>query len=73
MIVSSLYGSGDAQGALGGLLGISPLAIAKVVETLKASGIDLPAGVAPSGGKAVSMIIYGGPGPDSRSRRQRAA
>lgn len=41
--LSIIGGSGDAQDALGGLLGISPLAIAKTVETLKSSGIDLAA------------------------------
>jgi flotillin len=33
--------AGDTQSALGGLLGISPLAIANILETLKSSGIDL--------------------------------
>lgn len=33
----------DAQDAFGGLLGVSPLAVAKVVEALKASGVDLAA------------------------------
>jgi flotillin len=36
-------GAGDAQDAVGGLLGVSPLAVAKIVEALKTSGIDLAA------------------------------
>jgi flotillin len=41
--LSIIGGSGDAQDALGGLVNISPLTVAKIVEALKASGIDLPA------------------------------
>ncbi|WP_167759616.1 flotillin family protein [Mycobacterium sp. PS03-16] len=41
--LSIIGGSGDTQDAVGGLLGVSPLAVAKIVEALKASGIDLPA------------------------------
>lgn len=41
--LSIIGGSGDAHDAIGGLLGISPLGIAKVLETLKASGIDVAA------------------------------
>ncbi|MBS9535631.1 flotillin family protein [Mycobacterium sp. M1] len=41
--LSIVGGSGDAQEAIGGLLGISPLGIAKVLETLKSSGIDVAA------------------------------
>jgi flotillin len=36
-------GAGDTQDAVGGLLGVSPLAVAKIVEALKSSGIDLAA------------------------------
>ena len=36
-------GAGDTQDAVGGLLGVSPLAVAKIIEALKSSGIDLPA------------------------------
>jgi flotillin len=39
--LSIIGGAGDTRNALGGLLGISPLAIANIVETLKSSGIDL--------------------------------
>lgn len=41
--LSIIGGSADTQDAVGGLLGVSPLAVAKIVEALKASGIDLPA------------------------------
>jgi flotillin len=41
--LSIIGGAGDTQDAVGGLLGVSPLAVAKIVEALKASGIDLPA------------------------------
>ena len=41
--LSIIGGAGDAQDAVGGLLGVSPLAVAKIVEALKSSGIDLPA------------------------------
>jgi flotillin len=41
--LSIIGGSGDTQDAVGGLLGVSPLAVAKIVEALKSSGIDLPA------------------------------
>ena len=41
--LSIIGGSGDTRDAIGGLLGISPLAIAQVIETLKSSGIDLAA------------------------------
>jgi flotillin len=41
--LSIIGGSGDTRDAIGGLLGVSPLAIAQVVETLKSSGIDLAA------------------------------
>lgn len=41
--LSIIGGAGDAQDAVGGLLGVSPLAVAKIVETLKSSGIDLAA------------------------------
>ncbi|MGV0837127.1 flotillin family protein [Mycolicibacterium thermoresistibile] len=41
--VSIIGGAGDTQSALGGLLGISPLAIGRILETLKASGIDVAA------------------------------
>lgn len=39
--LSIIGGASDAQDAVGGLLGVSPLAVAKIVEALKASGIDL--------------------------------
>jgi len=39
--LSIIGGSGDAQDAMGGLLGVSPLAVAKIVEALKTSGIDV--------------------------------
>lgn len=41
--LSIIGGASDAQDAVGGLLGVSPLAVAKIVETLKASGIDVAA------------------------------
>lgn len=41
--LSIIGGASDTQDAVGGLLGVSPLAVAKIVESLKASGIDLPA------------------------------
>ncbi|MGE2715693.1 flotillin family protein [Mycolicibacterium litorale] len=41
--LSIIGGASDTQDAVGGLLGVSPLAVAKIVEALKASGIDLPA------------------------------
>jgi len=45
--LSIIGGAGDAQDAVGGLLGISPLGIAKVLETLKASGVDVAAMLRP--------------------------
>ncbi len=45
--LSIIGGAGDAQDAIGGLLGISPLGIAKVLETLKASGVDVAAMLRP--------------------------
>jgi flotillin len=41
--LSIIGGSGDTQGAVGSLLGISPLAVANILESLKASGIDVAA------------------------------
>lgn len=41
--LSIIGGSGDAQDAVGGILGVSPLAVAKIVEALKSSGIDVAA------------------------------
>lgn len=41
--LSIIGGAGDAQDAVSGLLGVSPVAVAKIVEALKSSGIDLPA------------------------------
>lgn len=41
--LSIIGGAGDAQDAVGGLLGVSPLAVAKIVEALRASGIDVAA------------------------------
>jgi flotillin len=40
--LSIIGGSGDAQDALGTLFGVSPQAVAKVIESLKVSGIDVP-------------------------------
>ncbi|MCV7383474.1 flotillin family protein [Mycolicibacter longobardus] len=45
--LSIVGGAGDAQEAIGGLLGISPLGIAKVLETLKTSGVDVAAMLRP--------------------------
>ncbi|BBY32924.1 flotillin [Mycolicibacter minnesotensis] len=45
--LSIIGGAGDAQDAISGLLGISPLGIAKVLETLKASGVDVAAMLRP--------------------------
>ncbi|MGB3484848.1 MAG: flotillin domain-containing protein, partial [Mycobacterium sp.] len=39
--LSIIGGASDAQDAVSGLLGVSPLAVAKIVEALRASGIDL--------------------------------
>jgi flotillin len=39
--LSIIGGSGDTRDALGTLLGVSPQAVAKVVESLKISGIDV--------------------------------
>ena len=41
--LSIIGGPSDVQDAIGGLLGVSPIAVARIVEALKASGIDLPA------------------------------
>lgn len=41
--LSIIGGASDAQDAIGGLLGVSPVAVAKIVEALKASGVDLAA------------------------------
>ena len=41
--LSIIGGAGDTQDAVGGLLGVSPLAVAKIVEALKTSGIDVAA------------------------------
>jgi flotillin len=46
--LSIIGGSGDTQDAMGGLLGISPMAVAKIIEALKSSGIDLPAMLNPA-------------------------
>jgi flotillin len=46
--LSIIGGSGDTQDAMVGLLGISPMAVAKVIEALKSSGIDLPAMLNPA-------------------------
>jgi flotillin len=48
--LSIIGGSGDTQDAMGGLLGISPMAVAKIIEALKSSGIDLPAMLNPAAG-----------------------
>lgn len=47
--LSIIGGPADAQDALGGLVGVSPLTVAKIVEALRASGIDLPAMLARAG------------------------
>ncbi|HET6733658.1 flotillin family protein [Mycobacterium sp.] len=47
--LSIIGGSSDTQDAMGGLLGISPMAVAKIIEALKTSGIDLPAMLNPAG------------------------
>lgn len=39
--LSIIGGASDAQDAVGALLGVSPIAVAKIVESLRASGIDL--------------------------------
>jgi len=52
--LSIIGGASDAQDAVGGLLGVSPLAVAKIVEALKTSGIDLAAMLNPSGAEASS-------------------
>nr|WP_218620726.1 flotillin family protein [Mycolicibacterium hippocampi] len=39
--LSIIGGASDAQDAVGGLLGVGPLAVARIVEALKASGVDL--------------------------------
>ncbi|WP_409368455.1 hypothetical protein [Mycolicibacterium insubricum] len=41
--LSIIGGSADAQAGIGSLLGVSPIAVANVVEALRASGIDLAA------------------------------
>lgn len=41
--LSIIGGAGDTQDAVSGLLGVSPMAVAKIIEALKSSGIDLPA------------------------------
>jgi hypothetical protein len=41
--LSIIGGAGDTQDAVGGLLGVSPLAVAKIIEALKTSGIDVAA------------------------------
>jgi len=41
--LSIIGGSADAQAGIAGLLGVSPLAVANIVEALKSSGIDLAA------------------------------
>ncbi len=41
--LSIIGGASDTQGAVGGLLGISPLAVANILESLKSSGIDVAA------------------------------
>ena len=41
--LSIIGGAADTQDAVGGLLGVSPLAVAKIVESLKTSGIDVAA------------------------------
>lgn len=47
--LSIIGGAGDAQDAVGGLLGISPLAVAKIIESLKSSGVDVAALLGGSG------------------------
>lgn len=52
--LSIIGGSGDTQDAVGGLLGVSPLAVAKILEALKTSGIDVAALLNRSGDEQVS-------------------
>ncbi|CPY60122.1 Band 7 protein [Mycobacteroides abscessus] len=40
--LSIIGGAGDTQDALGTLFGVSPQAVAKVIESLRVSGIDVP-------------------------------
>ena len=49
--LSIIGGAGDTQDAVSGLLGVSPLAVAKIIEALKTSGIDVAALLNPSEGK----------------------
>ncbi|WP_422749392.1 flotillin family protein [Mycobacterium sp. WMMD1722] len=49
--LSIIGGASDTQDAVGGLLGVSPLAVAKIVEALKSSGIDLPSMLNRTGGE----------------------
>jgi flotillin len=52
--LSIIGGAGDAQDAVGGLFGVSPLAVAKIIEALKTSGIDVAALLNRSDDKQVS-------------------
>lgn len=48
--LSIIGGAGDAQDAVGGMLGVGPLAVAKIVEALRTSGIDVAALLSPDSG-----------------------
>ncbi|MCV7421653.1 flotillin family protein [Mycobacterium yunnanensis] len=54
--LSIIGGSSDAQDAMGGLLGVSPLAVAKIVEALKTSGIDVAGMLNRFGTEAVTPV-----------------
>ncbi|MCV7068608.1 flotillin family protein, partial [Mycolicibacterium farcinogenes] len=52
--LSIIGGSSDTQGAVGSLLGISPLAVSNILEALKSSGIDVAAMLQGSGDPATN-------------------
>jgi flotillin len=56
--LSIIGGSADAQAGIGSLLGVSPIAVANVVEALRASGIDLAA-----------LLSRGAPEPPAEPKR----
>lgn len=56
--LSIIGGSADAQAGIGSLLGVSPVAVANVVEALRASGIDLAA-----------LLSRGAPEPPAEPKR----
>jgi flotillin len=63
--VSIIGGSNDTKEALGNLVGISPLTVAKIVEALKASGIDLPAMLTRNGDASDVVTTDSEPAPPS--------